>query len=552
MAKFNCGDVVERPDNSAFAARLPRRFTMANAEMNGYDMVVALTQNLINSQLAAISQNPNAPPPPPGAPPSDLPIKSSFTAQLNPSAAPGTPEAWPCVEVTEMNAPTITIQANNQVIFTLHILEGTVRYIDSDNSQQSISTGVMDVSFTVNMALATVDDVNSLAAPDQTKTQLSGFQSSDFTIQALALDFENSNLIGTVSVSSQDSSLNSSQITTLTTCFSNYLSALQGSSNPYILGYPIQSNQPANTNPTLPEFAPTSCEFSTTPYPNPPSDSYEGLSTLNYCLMTQHHAFPTAANRGIFNTPWVSGLSQAGTLTIDRNIFVSGYVVNYVLPQVKKALNINANWGQYGDPNYWNISSDTNNDPDDTGLGECIDSDGLNMYLFQEEKVNCDLRLTATGEIQITANGYFYIHLKEQQFSGIPGVYVNVGEVEETQNWHLTITFNIGTNGQFNLTSSTTMDTPITSGNPGFLESIGDWFAKLFGSDVTTVEEALQSKAQGFVNGFNDTFNSFLAQDMDVLKNQFVLPAGGVFYYNSLDFNSVGDMQSSIAGYQAL
>ncbi len=512
--------------------------------MNGYDMVVALTQNLLNQQLAELIAAPDAPAPPPGTPPVEYPIESSFTMQLNPAAAPGTNGAWPLVHVDTMAAPTITILANGQLTLTLHLLEGYVQCFVV-GSEETFPINNVDVSFTVDMTLDTINDPDSLNAPEVTKNQLNGFSSDDFTIQFLMLQFETATLMNSCEVTSENFTKNSAQYLVLMNCFAIYLSNLQQSDNPYILGYPIQSKNPAQTNPTLPEFAPTSCEFSTTLYTTP------GLSTLNYGLMTQHRAFPTSDKRLIFDTPWMTDPSLAGTIVIDRQVFVSGYVVAYVLPQIKAALKISDNWTQSGNPNAWNIYDYKSNEDQNDGKGEIIDSDGLNVYRLQKQTTNCDVQLSTTGDIQITASGYFQVYIKEEQYAVLG--YEKLGEAEYKQPWHMTLKLGIGVDGQFLLDTDVVEDalqTPIEP-NAGFLESIGDWFANLFtGGDYTSIQEAVADKAQHMVASLSTSFDSAVVSDMDVLANQFVLPAGDVIYYNSLEFNSSQDMRSDIAGYQ--
>ena len=513
---------------------------MSNTDLlNGYDMVVALSQNFLNSQLTAICQNPNSKPPPPNQKP-NYSIFDNFTIQLDPTAEAGTPAAWNSVIVTQMNSPTIAIGENNTVVLTLHITEGTVQYVDMSAQQQTASLANTDVSFTVNMSLAVISDPNNLAAPQNAINQLNGFSTSDFTIQFLALEFESASMISSCDVSSPNFTKNSRQYIVLLNCLNAYLGG--NSANPYILGYPIQSVNPAETNPNLPAFAPTSCEFSTTV-----NADNAGLSTLNYCLMTQDRPFPTGASSGVFDTPWLTDSSESGMLTISHDVFVNGYLVPLVLPQIADALNITgADWTS--DSAGWHLNYEDTNKNDNNGKGDLINvPKGLDYYKLYDYTISCDVSLSnVNGNMTITADCNF-------DYKGEVNVQMqltNWVKAEVTQTMTLTLTFTAGNDGKFVIIPNITKGTPNKKTQLGAAAKVGQavvdvWNGITGGND--NPYDQLQDNLQTSENDLIADFTNQIGADMSVLSNQFVLPAASVFNYNGLAFNSEQDMQVSIA-----
>lgn len=523
-----------------------------NDLLTGYDMVAALTQNFINSQLVGITQpppDPNKPPPPSGA--NEQPIQNSFTMPLFPNAEAGSTNAWNAVIVNSMNPPTIQILANNQVTLTIHILDGTIQcYEPHSTTQMSVPIQNLDVSFTVNMALASITDVNSLAAPAATTARLQSFSPTIFSIQYLALDFESSQLMSSFNINSTEFATDSPQYKGLLNCFSTYFSNLNKSGNPYIFGYPVSTTQPSQANSTLPLFAPTSCEFSTTINSQNP-----GLSTLNYCLMTNNSPFPTEPNKGIFS-PWVTDLNVYGQFVVARDIFVSGYLVPIVLNNIRNALNDTdpgSVWSDNQNPNVWNLYlNETNivNDNYDVNLVKVPDE--LDYYYAYTNQVWSDVSLgnDTAGNLTITAacKASYYAKITAQIMPN------NWFDSTVTQDFTLTVTFSSDEAGSFSITPAVTSEEPQKQFNPSAEVAVGQtvagWLEDVFGMTFSHYYSDLGDNLTTAITNLTDAFSENIASDFDALNAQFVLPTAGNFYYNSISFNSEDDMQANISGAQ--
>lgn len=532
---------------------------MSTNLLNGYDMVAAMTQNFLNSQLKSISQNPSSKPPPKGSKP-NYSIADSFTIQLNPNATAGTPDAWSSLIVRQMNPPTIAIGYTKTVVLTLHIIAGTVQYLDSNNQQQTASLANTDISYTVALSQMTIGDVNDLAAPQQTIDALNGFRTGDFTIQFLALEFESASMISSCYVNSPNFDKDTDQYDTLVKCLTAYLT---NGENPYILGYPIQSVSPSVTNPSLPAFAPTSCEFSTSV-----NQQTAGLSTLNYCLMTNHDACPT--DQPTNNNPLlITDPTSSGVLLISEEVFINGYLKPLVLPAIESSLvmppcppspypqspndGINSsNSGWTTTSTGWKLTlSQSNNADNDDGVLVKVPHQP-DYYQLINNQVTCDVSLSnVNGNMTITADVSisFYTKLDVQM------QLFNWFDATVTQNFTLTLTFTSGNNGQFVITPEITplpLPKPSQTSNQGFDVKVGQSLPGLvlgmFGIDLNAAYNSLGNNISDTVSNLTNAFANDIGNDMNVLSNQYVLPAGDVFYYNSLLFNSEGDMQVNIAG----
>lgn len=522
-----------------------------NDLLTGYDMVAALTQNFINSQLAGITQPPPDPnnPVPSGANPQ--PISNSFTMPLFPNADPGSTNAWTAVIVNSMTAPTVQILANNQVTLTIHITDGTIQcYEPHSTTQMSVPIQNLDVSFTVNMNLAPITDFDTLAAPQDTITKLKGFSPSVFSIQYLALDFESSQLMSSFSISSTNFDSDSPQYKALLNCFSTFYSNLGKSANPYVFGYPVSTSQPTEANPTLPLFAPTSCEFSTTVNAQNP-----GLSTLNYCIMTDNSPFPTEPDKGIFS-PWVTDPNVYGQFVVDRDIFVSGYLVPIVLTNIRSALNDTdpgSVWSNNQNPNEWNLYLlDTNIVDNNYDVNLIKVPDYLDYYYAYKNEIwsNVTLGNDASGNLTITAA------CKASDYAKVTAQIMpnNWFDWTVTQDFTLTVTFSPGSSGSFSIKASVTTEPPQTQFTPSTEVEVGEtvagWLESTFGTDFSHHYTDVGDNLNKAVTALTDAFSENIGSDFDALNAQFVLPTGGNFYYNSISFNSEDDMQADISGAQ--
>ncbi len=313
--------------------------------LTGLDMIVAITQQTINSELWNLFTTPLDP----NDPNSDYVI--SHTLETHPKVLPpNVPAPGPGItavvgSMDEGLAPTVELNFpttnRHNLVFKVPLTSGTMNYFDILTGQlATIRIDHWTIAFDVNMNIVeiTAKSLPSSGASAAAQRYLQQFSDQEFTINRLALDFENANLANMdVKGSTVPGDPNSIAHITIIATLSGYFQGLKDSSNPYILGYPISSKNPQQTHPVLPAIEPTTTTFSTTPYIVPPPRQHwaipagaaantpgqDDLSTLNFLMMTQHKSFPTDPNTGLFNLNWVNSSDMQGVMVVANRIFTS-------------------------------------------------------------------------------------------------------------------------------------------------------------------------------------------------------------------------------------
>ncbi len=306
-------------------------------ELNGFDMVWAITEKTLNEQLAWRFTRP--------APPGQPSMAQVTFGEL--FAADGTTVKDGLHVDAVLGAPRIEIPAGNTSTIELFIpfASGTLQHLGVG------STGVYTVDlapdpkhpaattwtlcFKVDLNLADITPHLDCAAGtppatmhQETYTQLCQFKSSGFTIQQVFLNLENVDL---ASFLPQRSSIPAQVMATVTTggtttanqpdpgaaqalqlallLYFKNLSA-DPKSSPYILGY--SANATANQPSAL---QPTGTAYSTHRYqPVPHMPTLFGASTLNLLLVTNHRTPPRANLAFNYNLVSRAGISGTGRI----------------------------------------------------------------------------------------------------------------------------------------------------------------------------------------------------------------------------------------------
>lgn len=517
--------------------------------LNGYDMVAALTQNFLNSQIQSFTQAIS--PPPSGT------TEPSYTVANNFKATAPSNDGWSCAEITQMAPAMIKLINNTQVEFRLFIGKGTVQYKDENGQNQTQSLNDTKIAFTADLILHPVSNPNGLNALPSVKNLISKINLSQNKIFAMLINFDKSEItnLGVYVLSDkkwiEDANFpgGSAQITTLGKSLANYFVSLNDS-NPYILGLPVMSlNYAAVTN-TVTAFVPTACDFNVSL-----NEENEGLSSLNYCMMTQNRELPSPQT---FSQLWTTTQGLAGVFTIGNDLFVSGYVEDNILPTFQTALGTSQQFAQ-GSGNNWSLNCNLKTDrhgnleTDDHGHYEC-DQDTDDQTIVQKDNPDIDLTIKKCSQasvsllsgtaIEITANGFIQYYMQAEEWSAF-----DVGKVEVNQPWTLDISIKIGTNGKFIVTNNVTPGTLIEIIPPSagpFLECINWLGTTILGDDYDNTETDAENFTNAQIKTIFDAFQSTIGSQLDVLNNQFVLPDGSIFNYNNVNFNAEQDLQATI------
>lgn len=520
---------------------------MSDPKLNGYNELVAITQNTINSQFMLLCPSDNS-----------GPIHTQWQI-----IDPNDPRQQQGLIVTGMQPPTISVVQPdgsfvvNTLAMSIRLTSGTLNYYDYGQIA-SVPIKGWKITFRCpigQMQLQGTQDLAKIAAPAATVDALTGYLGANaFSVAALFAIFERAAIQAAEVEIDGATALSPSQQGVLLSMLDAYLESLQSSATPFVLGYAAQSNDANNTLPELPMFAPTSCEFSDTPNPYNfqagNSTSTLGLSTFNYLMMTGKRSFPASASRQTFNLNWVPENQYQGAFAIDATLFRSGYIESLLLPILRQNLGIPSSiqWihnnpsyvaQAYGGDDYYTLSySWVQHDNENDGKGHSHAADGNTVYEKDYFTTNCLVKIApGPGPVTFTGGGCFYAKADFHAYTF--GIANNVGWASAQVNYTFTMTLATGADGAATCTCDFTVDQePTTDGDEDLLYKGIDWLVGLFNGD--TLKDHLASAQSGIstsLQGAADAMAQNTSSALSKLAGTILLPNGSVFFYKDLAFD---------------
>lgn len=508
--------------------------------LNGYDEVLAITIDTINSQFSLLC-------PANGS----GPILNSWSAM-----DPNDPNNYEGIVVTNMTAPTVSVKQpdgtvnKDELAMTFYLVSGTLNYYDY-GSQASIPIDNWTITFRVNigaLSITTSSDLNQISTSGAVNDQLNNtLSSNDFSITALFTDFEDANITSAVIEVTGDTELTTAQQSSFLAYLSQYLLNLQDSGTPYILGYPLQSNDPVATVPNIPTFAPISSVFSNTPDPYNYSagddDSLLGLSTLNYLIMTGSGKPTPPSSDNYFDFNWITDGQNQGVFAIEQSLFRTGYIENLILPVLTSSLGVpsSTSWSHtVGNDNSHNYVLNFNEYPysdENGGKGHIVGQDWPdNIYEELHNQTYCEINVPAgAGDIVMNGSGYFYskADLYEYPFT----IKTHDGWASTKLSFTFTITLEAGTNGSIVPNFVFNAGEPVTDQWENFVYAIYDWFVGWFADTLTDMEDDMNDNFASFQTTASENLNSETSDALNSLANTIILPNGDIFFYKDIQFD---------------
>jgi hypothetical protein len=505
--------------------------------LQGYDMVVAITENALNAQIEALFLF--------GI------IAPTIDVKLNPNID------GPALQVTEMDAPTVSLSVPNtnyrQLHFSLHFRKGTLKFFDILTGKlASHPVDGVTLSLLVDLAILPMTTLEGAAIPATTKDRLSRYISDDsFSVRRLVLDFENANF-ATLAVTAKDLGLEPGSIAsqTISVALQAYLTNLRGSANPYVLGYAIESD-PAKSQTSAPLLAPTSGQFSTTPFIGPRTDpASEGLSTLNYLLTTGGDPLPTDQRSLVFPENWVDSKGIQGVMTFRGDLFIQAYIEGLMLPAIQRSAGADVPFQRVmlsgifggivpsptGAMARWILARRSDNLDLNGGRGKRIGTDSglLNVYLERFEGTSILVTLISDGDgIRLEGTGTF---AAEGRITSYPlGFHKVRASTSSVLNFKFTIHLRAGADGKI----ATDIDIQQvgdvqTTQEEGFFAKLADLIVSGGFDDLT---RELSSQFRTFQERRFGDLGARLDAALTSLGDTIVLPAGSVFFFRGLGFD---------------
>jgi hypothetical protein len=296
--------------------------------LNGFNMVLALTESAVNSQFATI-------------------FKDGFIdpskAVLPQNVAWDIPDGRGTIKAV-LGAPKVSFMPNNNndqnATFILSLLSGTFETytIDTKTNPPTVKSSTKDIS---NWTVGFVVDLTKMAfgtaarnaaktggaINDKAHTALSNYSDNLFDVNALIFDFESANIAAFDPNCTSLPGLTPDDQISLSNALTLYFKKER--KQPFIIAIHASSKKPAATaTGVAPTLVPTGVSFTTFGNSTKPAQGQIGsLSTLNYLTTTDSHASLPAVPNGVFTAPFVTDNKSSGQLLISRASFVENFIL---------------------------------------------------------------------------------------------------------------------------------------------------------------------------------------------------------------------------------
>lgn len=475
----------------------------------GFDQVVALTQQTINTQFLLMYLN------------------GTISSKI---ADPADADSKGGIFGT-IKAPTIEISLPGridpgQVTFNINLDKAQARYSDPAGA----APASVDVS---GWRIAVTVDLRRLALPDPsvrlgeaTQKQIDGLSGDIYTMYSVLLDLDNAD-VETAQIFDAAGTLN--QDDRLAGLVADVLLRLRAEGNPYVVTVLPTVSQARDTG--LEALRPTSVTYNTHLYGNAAAQS--PFNTFNILIMNEDHAPPAFDGQPPAFDRNLAPESQAvhGRFYLSKSQFAAAYVEALVLKKLAQAMGGQAEFKPAGGDT-WTYDWTWTNDPDEHGTK-------LGGVWFKETRRNrCTLQLDAgastSAKVVLSGTGYFEenVDTYEQYI-----VFVHTNNVNYRRPFSFSIALEAGVDGKIGATVD------IRKG------AAQDSTWTLWGSDPNIARQNLDRIAQSVGSLASDEMTSMLVAATDLfdgLKSAIILPGASQYLFKNFCFAPSGDLQLDI------
>ncbi|WP_048050997.1 hypothetical protein [Methanosarcina soligelidi] len=491
--------------------------------ITGYDMVTALTQNTINLQFSLLWMK--------------LPSKYRKLELKSTEKDPDLGEINFSFD-GDMDAPMVILGTSSDPHFnvklSINIPTGTLTYGVKNNSHK-ISNWKFVFDINVNFLEIEHERIqNHMAIPDAVKDMLHEFDSDDFTIRHLFMNFEDAEIADFDPTHSElplPEGMSNLALNLFKLSLIDYFSKLANTDHPYILGYSIEQKAPTPDPSSTPTFIPTSGTYWIF---KERDESQEYLSTLNLLLTADGRPlpYPTEPN---FNNNWLISNDCNGRFVLAKNLFFE----NHLLPKLKKALNtyVTGVVSKSGFESEYNLAqgiewslfeSPENSNSDWTYIYEKTFNWSIGFSLKVEHSLKNNFWFTVYPEklenkAAIKVNGGFCI---DYQMKGTnPNMFQrdDISWSISTVEWNATINVECGTHGVIKLEMSPEF-------NAQKFEGSIQYGVPLINALITQITDSVKNALESEIRCLNNS--------LEAVGSRFVLPAGYMYAFKNPQFDS--------------
>jgi hypothetical protein len=507
------------------------------SDLTGYNLVLASTEAGLNDSLEYANFW-------------KVPINYQTNPDVDPASSPG------LVNV-HLSQPTLRLSggdlASNQLAVSVQFSSGTLRYVN-------INTGGMldaDISgwgmvFAANIGQGEIPAGTSFAQlPIQVQRALSN---ELLSVGQLFLELNTVNWAN-VSITDEDGQAVTDSIisSTLEEAIQGWAQSVESALQQWVLSYVItgagSGGSPSEN--VLNSLVPTRYNFSVSKYN--PAGEYDDLSTLNYLMMTEGQAAPTANSAGIFDFNWVEGPNTQdyqGALSIQGSLFNSAYVESQLLPAIATAVGASNPVITSQGTGSWNINQyvDLYGDQHE-GKGEKTKDLGLEtVYQDIIEQLNCNVVLDAANATYHISGTYYArtnITVQFVKWDATDSKYHG----DYTLPWSFSILLKPGAGGTIIAESTAVQQGEPTqsTGGDNFGGDIFNFVNELVDGFVNTYTADFQDKAVSITDSDFTAASNQLGTTLTTLAGTVVFPAGNRFAYKDICFSD--DAQQDLIAY---
>jgi hypothetical protein len=500
----------------------------------GYDMVAAITQASLNTQLSLL-----------------WPMLDKSHRKMCWAFKRKDPEIGFEINYSfegELNAPEVTLgnptAPNFQVKLCINIPIGNLTYGSKKEKTVQIKDWKYIFNVDMNFVAIALDRIqNHCAVPDSVKNMLRNFSDNQFTIRHLLMNFQDANIAKFDVINSRlplPEGISKDFLELFQTGFTNYFRDLAKTDHPYILGYSIESHSPVSDPSIPPTFAPTKGTYWIFYESN---QARQNQSALNLLLAAGSRTLPPKTEPG-FKNNWVTGNEHDGRFVVASETFFD----IFILPRLLRALDRQivgygkdnhtyfgerggVNWQKAEGPSkgipHWKYAFSTSSSWDVKDVKVVATPIHCQHGFNNNGWFSIDLENLDASRAVIKLNGSFATrHDMLCHPLGIKETFWATTEVD----WSGKITLDGGTLGIVKLTPEISIGA--TKSAKG-----GNWAGKADLSLIPGNKENLDRMSKWI----NDKFMSELGSLKNFLGNvnsRFVLPAGAVFAFKNPQFDS--------------
>lgn len=301
-------------------------------DMQGYDGIVAVTQNNINANFFNIFEEENG-------------IRKRISLRTEDEDTLEGEIKPPVVRLRVKDSP-------RKVVFIIEIVNGVLTYWTGRGpsaKQATMEISDCKIGFVVNLGLHNLGNT-VIGIPEEVKKKIKNLGAGAFSVRQLFMDLQTADIASwDIAESSIPDSLKQDYkaLNRLKTMLEDYLAQLRKKGH-HILGYAVTVENMNASQFRAPTIAPTDLNFYVNSYV-PPAGKVDdgGLDTLCYLLMTENRPMPSATPSSFGN--WAQNQDEYGKVAINKTNFFD----RFLLPQLAKTTNICTQIDRY--TNSWNV-----------------------------------------------------------------------------------------------------------------------------------------------------------------------------------------------------